>query len=156
AGTGRAPAPRGPLRRRRRPAGTPAPAARRAGAAPPAALAGPATGRGRGASAATAGRPREGRRAGGPPAVSAGPSVCSASAGQASRNPSSARIAATLPPPSRTGDRGERRGRRSDRRVLGGPARAPDAHAGGSHGLLGKQEVPAPRLVPPRFPHAFS
>src|SRR5205814_1107005 len=136
--------------------GTPAQAPHRRRAAPPAGRAGPPGRRGRGASAATAGRPGGGRGASRPPAVSAGPSVCRASAGQASRNPSSARIAATLPPPSRTGDRGERRGRRSDRRVLGGPARAPDAHAGGAHGLLGKQEVPAPRLVPPRFPHAFS
>src|SRR5881628_3009283 len=32
----------------------------------------------------------------------------------------------------------------------------PGAHAGGLHGLLGKQEVSAPRLAPPRFAHAFS
>src|SRR5207302_10560991 len=38
----------------------------------------------------------------------------------------------------------------------GRDAGVPGVHAGGLHGLLGKQEVPAPRLAPPRFAHAFS
>src|SRR5438128_1676606 len=115
AGTTTAAAPMRPLPPPRATSGTPAPAAQRTRAATSAVLAGSATASGRVASAANSGRPRDGRMASRPPAASAGPSVWSASAGQASRNPSSMPIAATLPPPSRSGDGGGSRPRRSRR-----------------------------------------
>src|SRR5438552_7643084 len=119
AGTTTAAAPMRPLPPPRATSGTRAPAAQRTRAATSAVLAGSATASGRVASAANSGRPRDGRRASRPPAASAGPSVWSASAGQASRNPSSTPIAATLPPPSRSGDGGRDAGgpRRSRRRL---------------------------------------
>src|SRR3989449_1667013 len=115
AGTRTAAAPMRPLPPPRATSGTRAPAAQRTRAATSAALSGSATASGRVASAANSGRPRDGRMASRPPAASAGPSVWSASAGQASRNPSSTPIAATLPPPSRSGDGGGSRPRRSRR-----------------------------------------
>src|SRR5437016_136523 len=115
AGTRTAAAPMRPLPPPRATSGTPAPAAQRTRAATSAVLAGSATASGRVASAANSGRPRDGRMASRPPAASSAPSVWSTSAGQASRNPSSTPIAATLPPPSRSGDGGGSRPRRSRR-----------------------------------------
>src|SRR5947208_460422 len=115
AGTTTAAAPMRPLPPPRATSGTPAPAAQRTRAATSAALAGSATASGRVASAASSGRPRDGRRAARPPAASGGPAVGSANAAQTSRTPPSTPIAATLPPPSRSGDGG--RPRRSRRRL---------------------------------------
>src|SRR5439155_13807747 len=115
AGTTTAAAPIRPLPPPRATSGTRAPAAQRTRATTSAVLAGSATASGRVASAASSGRPRDGRRASRPPAASARPSVWSASPGQASRNPSSTPIASTLPPPSRAGDGGGSRPRRSRR-----------------------------------------
>src|SRR5436309_10443063 len=115
AGTRTAAAPMRLLPPPRATSGTPAPAAQRTRAATSAVLAGSATASGRAASAANSGRPRDGRMASRTPTASAGPSVWSASRGQASRNPSSTPIAATLPPPSCPGDGG--RARRSRGRL---------------------------------------